>query len=827
MPIRRTLSFGFFSRLWTFCVFFLAFCRVGEATVPGPFVVDEPTWALPEKPDFVIGTGNPSGINNKLYTLDRFPFGWFHLAETHASSSQQSMVHSHLRAMSMRQSRNIRCCMGAPAPLRSGSHYAGAWTGVLNFADCHLRQVPSFWPDGEYHSGRVMLTVAHIGNLQITSATVYCPAKGPSFPQATELAESLLEPVTEALVFGRAGARIICGDFNTSAGSLRQMQLWQSQGWVELQDLMHGLHSITPRPTCKGATAPDQIWISPELIPLISNVSVWQLYPDHDVLLAGLRLPSLPRDSMQWHLPGHIPWNHISQERWTSNQDVGSVFPVGVWPVGCLHPSEPSDSFDLRSLDSTSAFREWSSRFEQAASASMSHPTAQADRGFFGRGRMTQPKPRKCNYAVPKHSRPGEVQQVCGFLNRAVARRFKQLRRMQSYMHAVRSVNAGATFLARAALWNSILHAAGFEHGFVTWWPSRPVKLQGTPDTIPAYPPDEVIAGLLYDDFYHNYRRFESWQLQKRRLSCQSKMTSSTKGLFAVSRKPAKDTLDCLEDKFPQAISLVNPQECVVQVPEPFPTENVTHWTLQDQPAVVKPHPEGYQVESDYLLAENQILTCHVAVHDTATIHNRLLDLWSPRWNKHQDVPVSHWQNIVDFARLHLQFEPFDLLPITAQDFKRAISSFKTNAATGPCGWSLQDLKHLNESQVGAVIDFYAAIESGAPWPTQWCVGLIHCLQKRASSCTVDGFRPITVTSLFYRIFAGIRSGQILAKLSARAARFQCGFVKGRQSADVWYLEGFVWNWPCSNPCLCLALLRTLSRLIMPFLAALRLSFCV
>ena len=529
VPIRRTLSFGFFSRLWTFCVFFLAFCRVGEAIVPGPFVVDEPTWALPEKPDFVIGTGNPSGINNKLYTLDCFPLGWFHLAETHASSSQQSMVHSHLRALSMRQSRNIRCCMGAPAPLRSGSHYAGAWTGVLNFADCHLRQVPSFWPDGEYHSGRVMLTVAHIGNLQITSATVYCPAKGPSFPQATELAESLLEPVTEALVFGRAGARIICGDFNTSAGSLRQMQLWQSQGWVELQDLMHGLHSVTPRPTCKGATAPDQIWISPELIPLISNVSVWQLYPDHDVLLAGLRLPSLPRDSMQWHLPGHIPWNHISQERWTSNQDVGSVFPVGVWPVGCLHPSEPSDSFDLRLLDSTSAFREWSSRFEQAASASMSHPTAQADRSFFGRGRMTQPKPRKCNYAVPKHSRPGEVQQVCGFLNRAVARWFKQLRRLQSYMHAVRSVNAGATFLARAALWNSSLHAAGFEHGFVTWWPSRPVKLQGTPDTIPAYPPDEVIAGLLYDDFYHNYRRFESWQLQKRRLSCQSKMTSSTK----------------------------------------------------------------------------------------------------------------------------------------------------------------------------------------------------------------------------------------------------------------------------------------------------------
>lgn len=85
---------------------------------------------------------------------------------------------------------------------------------------------------------------------------------------------------------------------------------------------------------------------------------------------------------------------------------------------------------------------------------------------------------------------------------------------------------------------------------------------------------------------------------------------------------------------------------------------------------------------------------------------------------------------------------------------------------------------------------FFSAIEAGAPWPAQWCVGLIHCLQKRASSRTVNGFRPITVASLFYRLYAGIRSGQILAQLSKRADKFQCGFVQGRQASDVWYLVG-------------------------------------
>ena len=172
------MSFGFLSRFWFISVFFLAFFRVGEAAVPGPRAsspdsfLDAPTWSLPEQPEFCIGSGNPSGINNKLHTLDFFPKGWFHLAETQASRSQQSLVQSHLRAVSARQNRNLRCCVGAPAPLRPGSQHSGSW------------------PAGEYNSGRVMLTVAHIANLQITSATVYCPAKGPSFPQATELAES-------------------------------------------------------------------------------------------------------------------------------------------------------------------------------------------------------------------------------------------------------------------------------------------------------------------------------------------------------------------------------------------------------------------------------------------------------------------------------------------------------------------------------------------------------------------------------------------------------------------------------------------------------------
>ena len=112
-----------------------------------------------------------------------------------------------------------------PAPYRVGSGVAGSWTGALCFGDCPIRHVPCVWPSDEYTSGRVMISVAQLGGFQITSATVYCPAKGPTFPNARALSEELLAPITENLVFWqRRDPGAIVGDFNCAAGQLQQMR---------------------------------------------------------------------------------------------------------------------------------------------------------------------------------------------------------------------------------------------------------------------------------------------------------------------------------------------------------------------------------------------------------------------------------------------------------------------------------------------------------------------------------------------------------------------------------------------------------------------------
>ena len=772
-------------------VFVCFFCRIGEAAVPGPAAVgvdsfvDAPQWALPETPSFCLGVANPTGISNKLHMLDHFPVGLWHFTETQASFGQQCRFRNHLKSLSFRQERQLRSVVGAPAALRAGSDSAGSWTGVLCFGDCPLRSVPHVWPSGEFSSGRVALSVAHVGSLVLTMATVYCPPRSPTFPRAKELCEELLTPITESVVLGRSGPRAILGDFNNKAGSLDQMKIWQSHGWLELQDLMHQLYGLVPRPTCKLATAPDQIWLSPELIPYVQNMSVWDIFPDHSVLIAGLAFPSCSRFQMQWRLPGHIPWDRIDLEQWSSNSDLGPICGAGSQHVGSSDPADQTAA--------TEDFRSWSRKFELKASASSQSRTVRADTSFYGRGALDRPHPRLITPSVPKHSRDGEVQQASGFLNRVVSRWYKQLRRLQSYLHAIKSPRAAENFLSRASLWHAILSADGFKGNFQTWWESRPHQQQGTPARLPEYPPNLHVAQLVYDDFLLNYRRFEHWQNQKRQQSSRTKMLATAKGVFAITRKPAKESLDCLVDSEDQTITVTDAMQGWVQVPRPFKPGTMIHWTLQDQPAIVHPVHQSsttFQVSSDLILVDGQVLSCKILVHDETEIHQRLHDLWSPRWTKHSETPTSQWDHICQFAEHHLPRGTFSLPEITVADWRKAVHSFKPTAATGPCGWTLSDLKNMTDSHISSLLDFYRGIENGSPWPKQWNVGLIHLLQKKDDSSQVNGFRPITVTSLFYRVYAGIRAGQLLHQLAALTDAFQCGFMAGRQAANIWYFIG-------------------------------------
>ncbi len=689
-------------------------------------------------------TANVNQKINKLHLLDHFPIGWWHLAETQASQYQQCCLRSKLASISRLQERRIRTIMGAPAPLRSGSQFAGSWTGVLSFGACPLREIPCTWPNGEYSTGRVCLSMAFLFGIEITAATVYLPPRGPTHPEARQMTESLLQGISEELVFGRQGPRIIIGDFNCRAGELEAMKLWTSQGFVEVQDWFARVHGFVPRITCKASTAPDQIWISQELLPHLSNVGTWSIFPDHDMLLVGLSLSHSPVFELQWCLPGRIPWDQVDSERWCS-QTPSLSLRERFQAAKTLSPAESfKDGIDPEKAWISEALTGWSADFEEQVSRSFVPSVVSHDRSFHGRAKLLEPTKRRVVPAVSRSSRPGEVKQANGFLNRSVARWYQQLRRLQSYKHAAHSSRASETFSSRAALWQSVLRAPGFVGGFCAWWLTRPVQQQGSPISIPVYPPDTEGIDLIYEDFLANYRRYEHWQHSKRKQCLQAKIASSSKALFSLTRKPPKASLDCLEEQVSQHIQVVDTAQNIVAVDKPFPSLSVHRWTLQNCPVLVRPVEGGYQIEGDLVLCSGQQLICHVTISETDQIHSKLEQLWSPYWNRHGQTPLDRWEEIIDFGVGHLPSGSFHLPPITRSDWHQAIHHFKPNAAAGPCGWTRSDLHHFTDSQVDHILEFYSMIEQGIPWPVQCSTGLIHCLQKKSDRFSVEGFRPIT-----------------------------------------------------------------------------------
>ena len=252
-------------------------------------------------------------------------------------------------------------------------------------------------------------------------------------------------------------------------------------------------------------------------------------------------------------------------------------------------------------------------------------------------------------------------------------------------------------------------------------------------------------------------------------------------------RPERKKPLDSLVDEYKQVITVVDGTKQIVQVDFPFPEEGHILWTLNGEPANVIRVAEGYEVDSDLLLVDGQTLSCQIVISETAVIHHRLLTLWNSRWGKHSDVPPERWQQILEFAQHHVA-GPVCVLPeITYETWISAVKSYKSTSARGPDGWAREDLWHMPRRGVEELLDLLRSVEGGVAWPLQLQQALIHCLEKSDDACTVNQYRPITLMSLVYRVWAGIHSSCILRHFSALCDGLQSGFIDGGSASDIWY----------------------------------------
>ena len=543
---------------------------------------------------------------------------------------------------------------------------------------------------------------------------------------------------------------------------------WEAQGWRELQSLMLERYGAQPWATCKDSTAPDQQWLSPELQNYVTGVGILDLFPDHRILIGSYHFPGSSPIQRHWELPLRIPWEEVDQAKLA---EACNYIP----------------SYDL-TTDSTSALSTWSEHIEKAVATSMSQSSSFPG-GAFGRCKTLCPKDRPDQAPVPKGSRPGDIQILSSFLGRSVQLWFQQRRRFQHYLHHCRKnlQMTPAQALLKTQLWRAILEAKGFRGSFRAWWPNRQHQRQGSPLTLPVEPPPLHIFELIDTDFGINYKAYETWNQERRIKNIESKFQAAHDRVFSIVKNDPKEHIDSLIDVHSRCISLRPGTPLCAVVAEPFPEGAVIGWKLNGIPAQVSRHQDGYLIDSDLLLCEGQQLQCEILIHDTVEVNQRLETLWAKRWQKHPGLDLQQWHRVFAFTRAHLPQGSMSWSPLTYEHWVQGLKHFKPRAARGPDGWSREDLLHLPRPIVEQFLQVFNHLENGHEWPRQWISALVHCIEKVPQASESNQFRPITLFSLIYRLWAGLRTSQLLAYLARFADADQCGFIPEGQASDLWW----------------------------------------
>ena len=503
----------------------------------------------------------------------------------------------------------------------------------------------------------------------------------------------------------------------------------------------------------------DLIFLSPEAAALCIGAQVVDRFAEHSTVIATL-----------WPLPSELPWQHV-QSSWDPPAPA------------CLEPA----------ADSTEWFQRFAKQYERSLEGHVDSASGSPPSACFGPSQRLKPVGKTQPFISHRPSRPGEVACCRDFVSAEVLRWFKQLRRLQSLLHAVRSGSDSTEACEyRWQRWQAICRAPGFRLGFVAWWPQRRIQLQGSPWCLTARVPSLPVLQTLFLDFKANFQALENWHVRRRREVLRAKHDCSLKQLFLELREPRPDQVDTLVCRREYTILESEASTKLVHIEGPLDARGISAWKLDGVNVHVdsaEAHlcriPDALSLESGLELEQEQFLTL------PEDVLAEFVSLWKPRWGKHADpascdrarVRITH----VDIG--HCAFEP-----ITAPVWRAALRRFKPRAARGPDGWAKDDLVRMNDNWLQHLLRFFHEVEAGTrSWPDQFLTGFVCALSKNNGRTDCQGYRPICLFSILYRCWSGIRARQALAFIKDVLGEGAHGFLPHRESTELWLcLEGHI-----------------------------------
>ncbi len=740
---------------WMVCLILMNGFRIGEALVPGPsFLASDDTL------EWSIGVANPAGLPNKAHIFSQSSVDLWCVSETHLSKQG---ARTFMKQLQFEKSDYKWCVSGWPVPPRSNVSLHGGWSGVAAISKHPTRALPETWGPAVAQSSRIVASTTMIHDIWISGVTCYGVPIGPTHPQARAATSQILEAAVDRLQC-MEGPRFLAGDLNHDVASLPVLQRLESLHFVEVQNLWQERTGLPPQATCKHKTQRDYLFLSPELASLLVSVRIDPyVWADHATIEATFRGGSASLRRFPWPCPQPLPWSQVGPD---------------------LVPDVQSLSV---SDDCTVAYQElW-----KAVESRVSDAFAQQDRKLptqcFGRGqRLSRHTVVGC-HAPTKKGRQGEFQPRFFGLSYLYAHRLKQVRRLQSFVR-LNDVKALSSQHQehRVALWQAICRAPGFSPDFATWWSHRPLVL-GDPSEIPQFPPNQHVATALLLAMQLEVRNLEARLLRgqcSRKAKCRS---SGLSKLYASVRRDAPVPVDVLVESKQGIISDVDVDLCALELRSPVtfdPGRPIMCNGNEISPVVLT--EDKLFVENTHGIQPGDLICQTKTTGKLEDVFDAFTTQWQQRWDKHAGFQASHWESIFQFAAARIgrvDVPP----PFFSPELVRSIAhGKKSKAAIGLDGVSRQDVLHLNEPEMQAVVGIYARAHSDGSWPSQLLQGQVKSLAKKERPAGVGDFRPITIFSFLYRIWSSISSQHWLKHVSPILDSRLCGNRGGYRASYLW-----------------------------------------
>ena len=683
----------------SFWIFICAQLRIGEAKVPGP---PQSTWT--------IGTCNPAGLPNKAHLIGHSQVDLWLISETHLSFQGCQGFRNQLRSM---HSAYQWMVPGSHVQPRSTTSDHGSWSGVAALS-CHpTRRVPVPWSLGAFDTSRIVATTTYIADLWVSGCVVYGVPTGPTHPRAKLVTDSILIEAIQHLS-QMTGPRYLAGDFNHDLDDLPCIETLKAMNFVEVQDLHFQLTGVIPQPTSKRKVRRDYLFISAELIPFFRGVQIdHDVWIDHATIVADFCGGQHDLVRFPWPKPSPLPWDLVNPQI----QD------------NCQLPNFENAG------DCSTAYRDFWVAIEQQIDTSCRAAGYVLQHSSRGRASIMKPKVVHGNCAPLKASRFGEVLPKFFGISFVHKHWFRQLRRIQSYLHLAKGKHISCSRTEhQAQLWGSICRAPGFAPNFIEWWPTRPVIVQSHVFVV-NQPPSFDQADAIFNELHHQVRHLEK-QLNKR--SSQAKGAPNLSRLYRAVKRDAPTQVDVLFQSKQAKIEQINHVDSSIVV-QPA---QVWH---EDKPFLVNGMKlQPIVVTSDQLwlqdlrhLEVGQTVVQPIPQGRLEVVFDQFIKYWQKFWCKHADVPLSQWDQVLSFARSRIS-------PVEAQNphfdevvVRASAKAKKNQAAVGLDGVSKADIMNLSSRQLQCLTGIYLRAGCKGEWPIQLLEGVVKSLAKRRSSrCT-------------------------------------------------------------------------------------------